>query len=134
MDVSDEEVPDKNGCLSGSMTTTATNTIMTERIWIIFVASEILFQPMYSDTGAPLHEERVITVRKKPNLHLELCQQDVTCGMRTPDRVCQHVAPRVPFTPETKDPINEGLLMKMPKAATLINAVRPKREHEARDT
>ena len=62
MYVSGEAVSDKNGCLSRSMTIKATNTIMTERIWISRVASEIVFQLMYSDTGAPLHEERVMTV------------------------------------------------------------------------
>ena len=74
---------------------------------------------MYSDTGAPLHDERVTTVRKKPNLHPELYQR-----MRTPDRVL-HVTFRVLLTAETKDPINEGLLMAMPKDATLINTARP---------
>ena len=46
MDVSDEEVSDKNGCLSSSTTIKAINTIMTKRIWISRVASEIVFQPM----------------------------------------------------------------------------------------
>ena len=70
------------------MTIRAINTIMTERIWISHMASEIVFQPMYSDTGAPLHEERrVITVRQKLNLHLEVYQRDVTGGMRTPGGV-----------------------------------------------
>ena len=87
MDVSDEEVSDKNGCLSRSMTIKAINTIMTKRIWISRVGSEIVFQPVHYDTGAPLHEERVITVRKKTNLHLELYQRNVTGGRRTPDRV-----------------------------------------------
>ena len=92
MDVSDEEVSDKNGCLSRSMTIKAINTIMTERIRVSRVASEIVFQPMNSDTRAPLHEERVITVREKLNLHLELYHRYVTVGMRIPDRVlCQHV-------------------------------------------
>ena len=71
MDVSDEEVSDEDDCLSRSMTTKAINTIMTERIWISRAASEIVFHPMYSDTGAPLSEERLTTVRKKPNLHPE---------------------------------------------------------------
>ena len=62
MDVSVEEVSDKNGCLSRSMTIKAINTIMTERIWVSRVASEIVFQRVYSDTGAPLHEELVMTV------------------------------------------------------------------------
>ena len=88
MDVSVEEVSDKNGCLSRSMTIKAINTIMTERIWISRVASEIVLQLMYSDTGAPLHEECVSTVRKKPNLHPELYQRDVTGGMRTPIVSC----------------------------------------------
>ena len=58
MSVSDL-VSNGDGSLSRSMTTKAINTIMTERIWISRVASEIVFQPTYSDTGAPLHEERV---------------------------------------------------------------------------
>ena len=36
----------------------------------------------------------------------------------------------MPLTAETKDPINEGLLMTVPKDATLINAARPERVHE----
>ena len=75
-------------CLSCSMTIKAINTIMTERIWISCVASEIVFQLMYSDAGAPLHEECVTTVRKKPNCHPELYQRDVTGGMRTPIVSC----------------------------------------------
>ena len=71
MDVSDEEVSNEKDCLSRSMTIKAINTIMKERIWINRAASEIVFRPMLSDTGAPLHEERVITVRKEPNLQLE---------------------------------------------------------------
>ena len=47
------------------MTIEAINKIMTERIWVSRVASEIVFQPMFSYTGAPLHDERVITVRKE---------------------------------------------------------------------
>ena len=30
------------------------------------------FQHLHSDTGAPVHEERVIAIQEKPNLHLEL--------------------------------------------------------------
>ena len=99
---------------------------MTKRIWISRVASEIVFQPTYSDTGAPLHEGRVLTVRRKPNLHPELFLRDVTGGMRTPivSYGSQHVTLHVTLTAETKDPINEGLLMTMPKDATLVNAAR----------
>ena len=87
------------------------------------MASEIVFQPLYSDTGAPLREERVITVRKKPNSHLEVYERGVTGGMRSPIMSCdsQHVTLHVPLTPETKDPISEELLMKMRKGLTLIN-------------
>ena len=35
------------------------------------------------------------------------------------------------FTPETKDPINKELLMKMPKDATPINVACPEKVHEA---
>merc|ERR1712136_735327 len=52
--------------------------------WINRVASEIVFQPLHPDTGAPVHEERVIAVREEPNLHLEFYQRDVTDGMRSP--------------------------------------------------
>ena len=59
----------------------------------------------------------------------------MTCYRRNADtdRVL-YVTLHVPLTAETKDPINEGLLMTMPKDATLINAARPERVHEARDT
>ena len=42
MSVSDEEVSVKSGCLSRSMTIKAISTIMTKRIWISRVASEIV--------------------------------------------------------------------------------------------
>ena len=73
--------------------------------------------------------------RKKPNLHPELYQRDVQqveCGH--PIVSCTRSL-HVPLTAETKDPVNEGLLMKtVPKDATLINAARPGRVHKARDT
>ena len=65
---------DEDGCQSRSMTIKAHRRIMRERIVISRVASEVSFQPLYSDTGAPLREERVITMRKKRNLHLEFYQ------------------------------------------------------------
>ena len=68
MDVNDEEVSDEDGCLSRSMTIKAHRRIMTERIWINCTASEIASQLLYSDTGAPLLEERVKTVRKKAEI------------------------------------------------------------------
>ena len=83
----------------------------------------------HSDTGAPLHEERVMTVRKKPNVHLELYQRDVTGGMRTPDRVLWQPArdtSRAFDAGDTKDSFNE-MLVKMPNSTTQINAARPER-------
>ena len=68
-----------------------------------------------------------MTVRKKPNLHSY--QRDVTGGIRTADCVCKHMSLRVSLTAETKGPINEGLFMKMPKDATLVNAARPESVH-----
>ena len=62
MDVNDEEVSDEDGCSSRSMTIKAHRRITRERIMISRVASEVSFQPSYSDTGAPLREERVIIV------------------------------------------------------------------------
>ena len=35
-------------------------------IWINRVASEFVFQPLHRDTGALLHDERVIAVREEP--------------------------------------------------------------------
>ena len=55
-----------------------------EKLWTNRVASEIVFQFLHLDTGAPLHEERVTAVREKPNLHLEFYLQGVTDGMRSP--------------------------------------------------
>ena len=97
MNASDEEVSDEDGCLSRSMTIKAHRRIMRERIMISRVASEVSFQPLYSDIGAPLREERVITVRKKPNLNLEFYQRGVTDGVRTQivSRDSQHVTLRV---------------------------------------
>ena len=56
MDVNNEEVSDDDGCLSRSMTTKAHRRIMRERIMVSSVASEVSFQSLYSDTGAPLRE------------------------------------------------------------------------------
>ena len=36
---------------------------------------------IHPNTGAPLHDVRVISVRQKPNLHLESYLQGVTGGM-----------------------------------------------------
>ena len=63
------------GSLSRCATIKAINTIMTERICVSRLVSEIVFQPVYSDTGAPLHEERVTTVRTEPNLHISEVSQ-----------------------------------------------------------
>ena len=41
-----------------------------------------------------------------------------------------YVRPHVPLTPETKEPINKELLMKMQKGVTLINTTRPEVMHE----
>ena len=39
------------------------------QFWINRVASKIGFHPLDPDTGAPLHEERVIAVRQESNVH-----------------------------------------------------------------
>ena len=39
---------------------------------------------LHPNTGAALHDERVIAVREEPNLHLEFYQRDVTAGIRSP--------------------------------------------------
>ena len=78
MDVSDVKVSDEDGYLPRSMTIKANNMIVKERIWMNRVASEILFQPLHPDTGAPSHDECVIAVREEPTSHLEFHQRDVT--------------------------------------------------------
>ena len=78
MDVSDLNVSDEDGSLSRSMAINANNTIVKERIWI----KQDCVSAFYPDTGAPLRDERVITVREEPNLHLEFYQQNGTDGMR----------------------------------------------------
>ena len=50
---------------------------MKERTWIDPVTSKIMKQPLESDADAQLHEERVISVRNKPNLHLEFNTRNV---------------------------------------------------------
>ena len=84
MNVCDMKVTDENCTLSSSMTTQAMNTFVKERLWTNRVASEIVFQSLHPDTGAPSHGERVTAVREKPNLHLEFHLQGVTDGMRSP--------------------------------------------------
>ena len=49
--------------LSRTSTIETTNTNMTERIWISYVASGIVFQHLGSDTDVQLQEETVISVR-----------------------------------------------------------------------
>ena len=77
-------VTDEDSTLSSSMMTKAKNTLVKERLWINRVASEIVFQSLHPNTGAPLHEERVTGVREEANLHLEFYLQGVTDGMRSP--------------------------------------------------
>ena len=55
-----------------------------ERSWSKRVSCKIVFQPLHPDTGAPLHEERVITVREEAKLRPEFHLQDVTDGTRSP--------------------------------------------------
>ena len=80
--VSDMQVLDEEGFLSRSRMIKAKNIIMTERIWINAVPSEITLQPLDPDTDAQLHK-RVITVREEPNLHVESHQRDVTNVQRS---------------------------------------------------
>ena len=55
MDVFDVKVTDKKVLLASNMMIETKNTSMKERIWINRVASEIVFQSLYPDTGALLH-------------------------------------------------------------------------------
>ena len=49
--------------------------------------SEIVFQPLYPDTGAPLFDDGVIAEREESNFHIEFHQRDVTDGTRSPWKV-----------------------------------------------
>ena len=84
MSVSDL-VSNGDGSLSRSMTTKAINTIMTERIWInrvTCVSAYVLKHWRSVARGACVNSV------KKPNLHPELYQRDVTGGMWTPIVSC----------------------------------------------
>ena len=70
MDVSDVKVTDEGGSLQCSKTIKANNKIVKERIWINPVTSMIETQPLETDTDAQLHDERIITVREEPGLHV----------------------------------------------------------------
>ena len=56
--------------------------------WIHRVDIEIVFQYVHPVTGAPLHEERVVAVRKELNLHHKVYQRDVIKTVVTLDTSC----------------------------------------------
>ena len=66
MDVSGEQVSDKDGCRFRSNTIKANSKIVKERIWALDsrFASKIELQPLDTGTDAQLHKERMISVRK----------------------------------------------------------------------
>ena len=51
---------------------------------LVDVVSQIVFQLVLPDTGAPTREEQVDVARAEPHLHLEFYLRDVTGGMRSP--------------------------------------------------
>ena len=71
MDLSDVKVTDEDGFLSRNNTIKANNKIVKERIWTGLVTSKIETQLLGTDTDAQLHDERIITVREEPSLHVE---------------------------------------------------------------
>ena len=92
MDVSDVQVSDKDGCESRNNTIKANNKIVKERIWTLdsHFATKIVLQHLAPDTDAQLHKERVISCKKKPNLHLEFCKRNVPkWNADTPETSCQ---------------------------------------------
>ena len=73
----DVKVTDEDGFLSCSMMIKA-KIIMMERIWINRVPQrDHVFQYLHQDS-VPLHDERIITVREEPSLHVESHRRDVT--------------------------------------------------------
>ena len=71
------KVTDEDSFLSRSMMIKAKNIIMQERIWISRVIEKTMKQPLDTDTDAQFHDERVITVREEPCLHVESHQREV---------------------------------------------------------
>ena len=67
------KVTDDDGFLTGSLMLKAKNTIMKERIWINHGASEFVFLPQHPDTGALLHDERVIAPSSTSEMSLMEC-------------------------------------------------------------
>ena len=55
-----------------------------KREWLSVRSVSVVFQLLQPDTGAPLHEERVIAVRVEPDMHFESYQRDVTDEIRSP--------------------------------------------------
>ena len=93
-------------------------------------------------TDAPLHDECVTAVQDKLfDVSDERCRTKNGCLSRSMTlTACNKIvraasAPTVTLhvrlTPETKDSIDKEPLIKMPKRATLTNAARPERVHEA---
>ena len=53
----------------------ANNKIGKERIWINPVTSKIESQPLDTDTDAHVHDERFISVREEPSLHVRVSKK-----------------------------------------------------------
>ena len=105
MNVSDMQVPDEDDHFAGQPpphdrsdqarsrksefgrsipVSPANSKIVIERIWINPVTSKIMVQPLESDTDAQLHEERVISVRKRAEIGISIStRENVPDEMRT---------------------------------------------------
>ena len=69
------KVSDEDGFLVRSMTLTSNNTTVRERIPIDRVAQRDRVAALHPDNGAPLHDERIITVREEPRLHVRMSKK-----------------------------------------------------------
>ena len=79
--------------MSNGMMIKGKNTIMKERIAINCAVSEIVFQPLHSDTDtSKLDDERIIAVREEPNLHIVFYQKDVPTLEPSLSTWCQRVS------------------------------------------
>ena len=67
VNVSDVKMTDDDSFLSRSMMIKIKNIIMKERMWTGLVTSK--------NETQPLHDERIITVREEPSLHVESHQR-----------------------------------------------------------
>ena len=91
-------------------------------------------QYLHSDTGAPVHEERVIAIREKPKLHLELYlrlasvwKHTARLRVRVWINCVTHEMNVQPLHPDTDAPLHEPIQ----SSQEMTNICVENREHNA---